>query len=543
MISLEKKKVLLIEDFPDFRDIVKELLRGMGANDVDEASNANDGLRFCQAKRYDLILCDYDLGRGSNGLQLLERLRHQGLLPRSSSFIVMSSELSKEHVLSVLEAEPDAYLAKPFTPALFRKRLGNILRRQEMTKPILLAIDKSAPDQAIALCRQHIKKNGPYSHWCQKLLAELLYQQGQLEESQAIYQKLLQQRPFDWAYIGIGRIQLAIEAYDKALEVLNKAINESPMSLQAYDCMAEAYLALDETAEAQHILEKAVAMSSVSSPRQRFLAEVCWQNQAYEEAIKAFRKNLKLAKNSIHDSVDNHLDLARCLVDLAAQCSIERAKDLGTEAQQLLQSVVKNNHSRTVAVQSKLVESRAFRVQTQLEDASISLSEARDLLEKLQGDISPMIELELARTFFSNDEEEQGKSVLRDLLKKNPGDTRLSRQVDQLSDEPLSSQGREKVNQINRRGAELYQQQNFLGAIKEFNKAQSLFPKHVGLKLNLVQAMLGELERSGEQEEFETRTRHYLDQLQDVQAGHKDFERLQNLRRRFASQPWQQKSG
>src|SRR5690625_7108615 len=82
-----KLKVLIVDDFDNFRMAVSKMLQEYGARDVDTVSNGRQALQLCSENRYDLILCDYNLGTGKNGQQVLEELRHRRLLPPQCLFV------------------------------------------------------------------------------------------------------------------------------------------------------------------------------------------------------------------------------------------------------------------------------------------------------------------------------------------------------------------------------------------------------------------------------------------------------------------------
>jgi len=532
------KKFLIVEDFQSFRGIMKEMLRGMGAEHIDEATSSREAVSLCEEQQYDVVLADYDLGPGMNGQQLLEFLRYHGLFKRTSIFVMSSAEMNKEQVLTALESEPDAYLAKPFTQGLFTKRLNGICKRHEAMFDIFAAIDREDLEGAISLCEKQIMFDSHYAHFCKRIQADLFYRLKQFDMAEKIYQSVNKERQFDWALLGLGKVQYALASYEQAMVHLQRLLKEFPLNLEGYDEMAKTHMALDESVDAQKVLSRALKISSVSAPRQRFMGEVCWYNEDYEPAIKAFRKAIRLAKHSIHQSPDNGLDLARCLIDFAGENNIEKAAELSKEAFSVLAEVVRDYKTAPVELQGKLVESRGFKVIEKIEDASNSLSEAQRLLKKVGDNVAPEIQLEVAKTFIANDKEDEANEILSELVAKHGNNTALLKKIDKISDEPYSNEGKEKVNDMNKRGAQFYKQKNYLAAINEFSRAETLFPKHVGLKLNLVQALIAELERKGTNEEFEQRCVEGLEQMSHLKPDHKHFERYNSLKNKYTAKLW-----
>ena len=59
---------------------VSRMLQEFGCRQVDTAVHGAEALRLCSETEYDLILCDFNLGKGRSGLQVLEKLRFKQLL-------------------------------------------------------------------------------------------------------------------------------------------------------------------------------------------------------------------------------------------------------------------------------------------------------------------------------------------------------------------------------------------------------------------------------------------------------------------------------
>jgi CheY-like chemotaxis protein len=115
----EPKKVLIIDDDPDFVTAIETLLESAGF-EVRCASNGREGLRLAKAGQPDLILLDVMMSERTEGFFVLQELRRVPALSRTP-VIVISSIYSEEPVFRV---SPEAgwlpanlFLAKPVDPA------------------------------------------------------------------------------------------------------------------------------------------------------------------------------------------------------------------------------------------------------------------------------------------------------------------------------------------------------------------------------------------------------------------------------------------
>jgi len=121
-----KVKVLIADDHEIIRDFVTQGLEKNFENIiVDEAINGKEAQKLLLKKRYDLIICDWELPV-INGEELLKWMRnHQDL--DETSFIMLSSRGDKEYIVRAFRAGIDSYLIKPFTiKGLIQKVLATV---------------------------------------------------------------------------------------------------------------------------------------------------------------------------------------------------------------------------------------------------------------------------------------------------------------------------------------------------------------------------------------------------------------------------------
>src|SRR4051794_23265985 len=106
---------LLIEDLPAMRQNIRMQLGQLELAQIDQAATPDEAIRLVRQNQYNLVICDYNLNRETNGQQLLEFFRSQNLLPQSAMFIMVTAESDYALVASAAEFQPDAYLLKPLT--------------------------------------------------------------------------------------------------------------------------------------------------------------------------------------------------------------------------------------------------------------------------------------------------------------------------------------------------------------------------------------------------------------------------------------------
>ena len=138
-------RFLVVDDFSSFRSTVNSMLTSLGASQVLMASNGFEAIEMCRNKKFDVILCDYDLGPGKNGQRVLESLRHHKLIDRESLFVLISADVSKQAVMAAYDCTPDDYLAKPINTQMLERRIGRLLLQREALRPAFKALDDNDP--------------------------------------------------------------------------------------------------------------------------------------------------------------------------------------------------------------------------------------------------------------------------------------------------------------------------------------------------------------------------------------------------------------
>ncbi|GGE85978.1 response regulator [Massilia psychrophila] len=107
------KSYLVVDDFVGIRQLLRESLRNLAAKNIGQASSGGEAIALLAHIRYDVVLCDYNLGEGKNGQQVLEEARMRNYLLPSSVWMMVSAEKSVESVIGAAERQPDAYSRSP----------------------------------------------------------------------------------------------------------------------------------------------------------------------------------------------------------------------------------------------------------------------------------------------------------------------------------------------------------------------------------------------------------------------------------------------
>ena len=107
------KRILVVEDTEDNRQIIRDLLSSVGYELI-EAADGAEAVAMAQAHRPDLILMDIQLPV-MDGYEVTRRIRANPELATVPIIAVTSYALSGDET-KAREAGCDGYVAKPFSP-------------------------------------------------------------------------------------------------------------------------------------------------------------------------------------------------------------------------------------------------------------------------------------------------------------------------------------------------------------------------------------------------------------------------------------------
>jgi len=523
-----KLKFLVVDDFENFRLSVRQMIRAFGVEHIEVASSGEDAVARCEHEHFDIILCDYNLGAGKNGQQVLEELRHNKLLKQTGVFVLITAETSKDMVMGALEYLPDGYITKPMTKAVLQKRLDIMIEQREALKPINDAVDKELYDKAIELTNAEIKSDSKYAIWCYRKLASLYYQKGEFELARKIYENVLTKRDIGWAQLGLGKVKIALGDYQGAIDGLTSLLDQNGNLIEAYDWLAEAQLKKGSAREAQSTLKKAVEISPFAIIRQKKLADVCTKNKDIEGASDAFRHTVKLGHNSVHESPDNYLSLGSCLSELSEGDTSDLGKKRAKEAVHTLERVGKKfKHDQSVQVNSMLIQSRVHQGQGDDKKAKTILEKAESSMDISEADAKT--KLEFAKTLYTMGEESQAEQLLSDLAQESGGDKSIMASIEDLLDEPVSLQKKVKARKLNKKGIGAFEKGELAEAIEVFENALASTPKHPALNLNMIQVMLKQIAEQGGNPELKRRCEKCLANVKHIPEQHRQYKRYAHL--------------
>ena len=139
-------KIVLIEDDPGIRTVIRLALKGAGFTSICETGNGTDGLALVLREKPALVILDLMLP-GMDGLAVCSAIRRNPSVS-GTPIVMLTARTAEEDVVRGLELGADDYITKPFSNAILVARVKAALRRTAPpTGPVrklgLLALDET----------------------------------------------------------------------------------------------------------------------------------------------------------------------------------------------------------------------------------------------------------------------------------------------------------------------------------------------------------------------------------------------------------------
>lgn len=118
-------QILIVDDYKTMLRIIRNLLKQLGFNNVDEASDGSEALTKLRGKDYGLIISDWNM-EPMTGLQLLREVRSDEKL-KDLPFIMITAESKTENVIQAKQTGVSNYIVKPFNAATLKQKLVSVI--------------------------------------------------------------------------------------------------------------------------------------------------------------------------------------------------------------------------------------------------------------------------------------------------------------------------------------------------------------------------------------------------------------------------------
>ena len=120
-------KILVVDDFPTMRRIIRNLLKELEFVNVDEAEDGAIGLEKLKAGNYDFVVSDWNMPN-MDGLAMLQAIRATPSMAKLPVLMV-TAEAKKENIIAAAQSGANGYVVKPFTAITLEEKITKIFEK------------------------------------------------------------------------------------------------------------------------------------------------------------------------------------------------------------------------------------------------------------------------------------------------------------------------------------------------------------------------------------------------------------------------------
>lgn len=422
--NLSNKHFLVLDDQPEMRSSLRTQIGSLGCSNVVVCANVKLAIEQFEKRRFDVVLCDYYLGGGTDGQQFLEYLRSRELISRNTIFIMITAEKSYESVVTAAECLPDDYLLKPFTADTLHARVERQLEKKSRLAKINALQDKRKWPEVVAACDEIIASRDRYQVDAMRIRGNALIAAGRFDDAIAFYQQVLAARALPWAKFGLAAALHAKGELDASKETLGELIVESPRFLSAYDLLGRAHLESGQADEAMKVLDQATQVAPNSLTRHRAIARVAEEQADFSRVEAALSQVVKRTRNTPLRSTADIARLGNAFTELGTP---DKAIALIEEAKTNFKGDQQDPH---LAAIEALAHNKAGRPE-------LAAKALARVAENGNVPMSPEVTVQLAKAYLANGQTDAGEAILKRVVQTSPD----SKEVHALVAKAMSAHG------------------------------------------------------------------------------------------------------
>jgi len=121
--------VLVVDDYNTMIRIIRNLLKQLGFQDIDDASDGSAALEKMRLRKYGLVISDWNM-EPMTGYELLREVRADPNLTEIP-FIMVTAESKTENVIAAKRAGVSNYIVKPFNAETLRNKIDSVFLRAD----------------------------------------------------------------------------------------------------------------------------------------------------------------------------------------------------------------------------------------------------------------------------------------------------------------------------------------------------------------------------------------------------------------------------
>ncbi len=121
-------RLLVVDDFSTMRRIIKNILRQIGFNNIEEADDGTTAWEVLNKGGIDFVISDWNMPN-MTGIELLRKVRSSEEFA-DLPFLMVTAEAQQENIIEAVQAKVSNYIVKPFTAETLKQKIDKIFEKK-----------------------------------------------------------------------------------------------------------------------------------------------------------------------------------------------------------------------------------------------------------------------------------------------------------------------------------------------------------------------------------------------------------------------------
>ncbi len=308
----KEMKFLVVDDMTNMRRTIRNMLRYIGYDVIEEASDGSVALRKMQGEIPDFLILDWNMPRMA-GIDLVQRMRedkHFVEIP----ILMVTAEVQETQIVQAAESDIDGYIIKPFIAVTLEEKINSIMAKRnspsefdKLIKGGMSYREKKEFDKAIEAFGLALKAS-PQSARVRHLIGETYGMKGDMKKSEQFYEEAVKINPqYIKVHQSLGELYQKTGNSEKAIASIENAARISPNSSKRQATLGKLYIAKGDVKQAEKAFKQAVKVEPNNAALKTVIGEIYLESGQEDKAADSFKESLELKEDI---NVYNRLGIA-----------------------------------------------------------------------------------------------------------------------------------------------------------------------------------------------------------------------------------------
>ena len=486
-------RLAIIEDNATARSAIRSHLLPMGEFEISSFSNGSELKAALRRQNFEIILMDFHLGQGRNGVEWVQQLRLSQFIRPSTGIIFITADRLPQTVGQIIDTQPDLLVIKPYNIATLTRGLKHYLSYRNFVKQALDALDNNDAENALRIINQLNSEQTPgrLKNDVVKLHARILFQLGKLLEAKKLYETVLAHSDkVLWAQWGKIKCEYLAGNWSHCRNELSDLMTNSLARDKAFEWLACLCFEQEAWSQAEFYLDH-IKISELSVPATRLKSLTYQKQDKVIEGIELLQKKRDYNRSTRERFNEFTVELAEFYLSIAEQQPKTNRDESLSQARRLIGIASRAQVDQQQIQKKDYLLAFAASLEDDHDKVSQILSlEHMDLLSRTD----PATLTIAAKTHNAIGNSEKARELLAMAHERNHLVSNLTSQT--LNEQVLTNaeldmgMAEERSLELNNTGMRLFIGRDYIRAMYYFYQAYQMQPSTAAFGLNLVQCML-----------------------------------------------------